>query len=74
MSRDYKAEYRNYHAKPEQKRRRAQRNAARRLMIASGRVRKGDGMDVDHKDRNTGNNSPSNLRVQKKSINRGRNK
>ena len=32
-----------YNAKPEQKKRRAQRNAARRKMIASGRAKKGDG-------------------------------
>ena len=74
MARDYKKEYREYHARPEQKKRRAKRNAARRLLIAKGRVRKGDGMDVDHKDRNPHNNALSNLRVQSKSVNRGRNK
>lgn len=74
MSRDYKAEYERYHSTPKQKKRRAQRNAARRLMIQAGRVRKGDGQDVDHRDRNTANNSLSNLRVQSRSTNRGRNK
>lgn len=74
MSRDYKAEYERYHSTPKQKKRRAQRNAARRLMIKAGRVRKGDGRDVDHRDRNTANNSLSNLRVQSRSTNRGRNK
>jgi hypothetical protein len=72
--RDYKREYRLYHSKPEQKKRRAQRNAARRKMMKLGLVRKGDGKDVDHKDRNTANNSRSNLRVQSKSKNRARNK
>ena len=74
MPRDYKKEYKDYHSKPEQKRRRAARNAARRKMEKDGRVRKGDGKDVDHKDRNPKNNSKSNLRVQSKSKNRGRNK
>ncbi len=59
-----------YNAKPEQKKRRAQRNAARRKMIAAGRVRKGDGKDVAHKDNNTAHNSPSNLAVQSPSKNR----
>lgn len=71
--RDYKSEYRNYHAKPEQKRRRAGRNAARRKMEAAGRVKKGDGKDVDHKDRNPRNNSGGNLRVRSKAANRSRN-
>ncbi len=59
-----------YNAKPEQKKRRAQRNAARRKMIAAGKVRKGDGKDVAHRDNNTGNNSRSNLSVQSKAKNR----
>lgn len=69
--RDYKEEYRRYHSKKKQKKRRAQRNAARRKMEKAGKVRKGDGKDVDHKDRNTGNNRKSNLRVTSKSVNRG---
>lgn len=72
--RDYKKEYREYHSKPEQKKRRAARNAARRKMVALGKARKGDGKDVDHKDRNPMNNSRSNLRMQSKKENRGRNK
>jgi hypothetical protein len=59
-----------YNSKPEQKKRRAQRNAARRKMEQAGLVRKGDGKDVDHKDHNTGNNSRSNLQVQSASENR----
>lgn len=38
--------------------------------MKKGRVRIGDGLDVDHKDTNANNNSPSNLRVQSKSANR----
>lgn len=73
MARDYASEYRNYHASPEQKQRRAGRNAARRKLERSGQVRKGDGKDVDHKDRNPNNNSRGNLRVQSPSSNRSRN-
>lgn len=68
--RDYKKEYQDFHAKPEQKKRRAGRNAARRKLTAEGRVRKGDGMDVDHKDHNTLNNNSSNLRVLRAKVNR----
>ncbi len=59
-----------YNAKPEQKKRRAARNAARRKMIAAGKARKGDGKDVAHKDNNPKNNSASNLTMQSKSKNR----
>lgn len=59
-----------YNAKPEQKKRRAQRNAARRKMEKAGKVHKGDGKDVAHKDNNTANNSRSNLAVQSKAKNR----
>jgi hypothetical protein len=46
--RDYKTEYANYQGTEEQKKRRAQRNKARREMEAKGKVHKGDGKDVDH--------------------------
>ena len=69
--RDYAKEYREYHSKPEQKKRRASRNAARRLMIQKGKARKGDGKDVDHKNRNPLNNSLKNLRVVSQKKNRG---
>lgn len=65
---------RAYNSRPEQKKRRAQRNAARRKMEKEGKVKKGDGRDVDHRDMNTSNNSTSNLRVQSKSTNRARNR
>lgn len=64
------AAQKKYNAKPEQKKRRAQRNAARAKMMKAGKVRKGDGKDVAHKDNNTGNNSTSNLAVQSKAKNR----
>jgi len=46
--RDFKKEYQEYHASPEQKKRRAQRNAARAEAMKEGKVRKGDGKEVDH--------------------------
>lgn len=65
---------RKYNGSAEQKKRRAQRNAARRKMEKAGKVRKGDGKDVDHKNMNTANNSNGNLRVQSKATNRARNR
>lgn len=59
-----------YNAKPEQKKRRAQRNAARREMVKAGKVRKGDGKDVAHKNNNPHDNRKSNLAVQSKAKNR----
>jgi hypothetical protein len=47
--RDYKKEYANYDGTPEVKKKRAQRNKARRMMEREGIVHKGDGKDVDHK-------------------------
>lgn len=71
--RDYAKEYRDYHGNPEQIRRRASRNKARAAMEDAGRVRKGDGKDVDHKNMNPMDNRKQNLRVQSKSANRSRN-
>ena len=71
--RDYKEEYRNYDGTEKIKKRRAARNKARRYMERQGRVHKGDGKDVDHKDGNPHNNSPSNLRAIDASRNRTRN-
>ena len=45
--RNYRKEYDNYQGKPEQKKRRAKRNAARSKLAKAGKVRKGDGKDVD---------------------------
>lgn len=46
--RNYRKEYDEYQGKPEQIKRRAQRNAARRAAERAGKVRKGDGKEVDH--------------------------
>ena len=71
--RNYRKEYDNYHSKPEQRKNRAGRVKARRLMMKLGKVRKGDGKDVDHKDSNPKNNGKHNLRVRDKSSNRADN-
>jgi len=70
--RDYKKEYREYHGKPEQIKRRDARNKARRMMEKEGRVRKGDGREVDHKVplSKGGSNSRRNLRVVSRRTNR----
>ncbi len=68
--RDYDKEYKDYHGKPEQIKRRAARNKARRHLEREGRVHKGDGKEVDHKDHNPLNNSPANIRVRDRSANR----
>lgn len=72
MARNYKKEYANYQGTPEQIKNRAKRNAARRAAMASGRARKGDGMDVDHIKplSKGGSNSSTNTRVVSKSNNR----
>ncbi len=74
MARNYKEEYKHFHSKPDEKKRRAGRNAARKKMAAAGKVKKGDGKDVHHKDGNTLNNKRKNLRVESKSKNRARKK
>lgn len=70
MARDYKREYARYHSRPEQRKNRAKRNAARAKMMKAGRVRKGDGKDVDHKRGISAGNGRKNLRVQSKHVNR----
>ena len=70
-TRNYRKEYDDYHSSDKQKKRRAQRNAARRKMKRAGLAAKGDGRDVHHADRDTGNNSRSNLKVTSKKKNRG---
>ena len=74
-ARDYKMEYRNYHGKKKQRKERAARTKAREEMIKKGRVKKGDGKDIDHKVplRNGGSKGLNNLRVRDKSKNRSDN-
>lgn len=47
-TRNYKREYELYQGTEEQKKNRAQRNAARAKMMKAGKVHKGDGKDVAH--------------------------
>lgn len=61
-----------YQSSPEQVKNRVARNAARRKMIAEGKVRVGDSRDVDHVNSNPRDNNASNLRVMHKSKNRGK--
>jgi len=62
-----------YNARPDQLKKRAARNAARRELIKEGLVQKGDGKDVDHKKPLDagGTNDRSNLRVTSQKQNRG---
>jgi hypothetical protein len=71
---DYARHYRDYQGKPEQIKKRAQRNAARAEMVKKHGKAALAGKDVDHKKRikHGGSNSASNLRVQSRSTNRGR--
>ncbi len=72
--RNFRAEYQNYHKRPEQKKRRAQRNAARRKMMRAGKVRRGDGKDVHHSNSRTKDNRASNLKAISKHRNRSFNR
>ena len=72
MRRNYRKEYDNYQGTDKQKKNRAKRNAARRLMEKTGKVKKGDGKDVSHKKplAKGGSNKRANLKVASKSKNR----
>ena len=65
--RDYKKEYENYHSKPEQVKRRAKRNEARRSLKDRKDIK---GKDVHHKDNNPMNNDKSNLSIVSQKYNR----
>lgn len=47
-ARNYRKEYDEYQGTPLQKKRRADRNRARRRAEREGRVHKGDGRELDH--------------------------
>ena len=72
MARDYDKEYKDYHASPEQKKRRAQRNKARRKAMRKGKVRKGDGKEVHHEGNNRKGKLGSKTRVVSKKTNRSK--
>lgn len=70
--RDYDSDYEKFQSSPEQKKARAARNRNRRKAEKEGKVRKGDGKDIDHIDGNPKNNSKKNLRVISRSKNRAK--
>ena len=82
MARDYRKERRDYYGygpassvTPEQRRHRlemAARKQARTRMVKEGKVRKGDGKEVDHRDGNPRNNARSTLRVTSRHTNRAK--
>lgn len=70
--RDYEREYKRYQSSKKAKRDRAARNTARRRAERAGRVHKGDGKEIDHKDSVATHNNKSNLRVVSRKFNRSR--
>lgn len=64
---------RKYNSKPESKKDRASRNTARREAMKDGRVKKGDGKDIDHKNMNPRDNRKGNTKVMDRSKNRAKN-
>ena len=70
--RNFRQEYLNYDGTPEVKKKRAQRNKARRMLEREGVVSKGDGKDVDHTKplSKGGKTVRSNLRAKSASANR----
>jgi hypothetical protein len=70
-TRNYKREYELYQGTDEQKKNRAQRNAARAKMMKDGKVRKGDGKDVAHvKAFDKGGSNKTGLKVEDANSNR----
>jgi hypothetical protein len=70
--RDYKKEVAKYTSRPEVVKKRVEQNKARRMMMKAGKVRKGDGKDVDHATplSKGGTTTHKNLRVVSRSSNR----
>ena len=71
---NYKKLYKKYHSSRKAKTERNMRNQARRRMKRAGRVRKGDGLEVDHRVpiSKGGSNKPSNLRIVSRKTNRAK--
>lgn len=70
--RDYKSDYKNFQSSPKAKKERAARNKARATLMKEGKVHKGDGRDIDHKNGNALDNRRSNWKVMSKSRNRAK--
>lgn len=71
--RDYSYD-KEYQSSPEQKRKRAKRNAARAEAVRKGKAKRGDSTDVHHVKslKSGGGNSKGNLRVISRSSNRAK--
>jgi hypothetical protein len=72
MARNYRQEYDRYQGTPEQRKKNNARKRARYALEKEGKVRKGDGKDVDHVKpfAKGGGNGKGNLRVVSPSKNR----
>ena len=70
MARNYRQEYDRYQGTAAQKKRRAGRNKARRLMNRKGKAKKGEGKEVAQKDNNPLNSVAKNMRMESKKSNR----
>lgn len=69
--RPYKKEYEQYQGTEEQKKKRAERNAARRKLMKEGKVSKGDGKDVAHRKAiDKGGSTKDGVRVESQATNR----
>jgi hypothetical protein len=69
--RPYKKEYEQYQGTPEQIKKRAERNAARRKLEKDGKVHKGDGKDVAHtKALSKGGTNATGLKIESAGANR----
>jgi len=74
MTRDYKREWvlrKAYDAKPSVRAKRNARMRARRSLLSKYGESSLKGKDVDHKNKNSTDNSPGNLRVRSQKSNRG---
>ena len=71
--RNYKRDYEKFQSSEKAKKDRASRNKVRREAEMSGKVRKGDGYDIDHiiPLKNGGSKDKKNTRVRSRSANRG---
>lgn len=69
---DRSQDYEKFQSSEKAKKDRAARNKKRRELLREGRVKKGDGKDIDHKNGNPRDNSPGNIRVISKSANRAK--
>lgn len=68
--RNYKKEYKNYHSKHLKDNN--ARHRARYAAEKAGKVRVGDGKDIDHKNNNPRDNAPKNKRIMSSTANRSR--